>query len=37
MSRTAGGAKGNAKEKRTKSFVKKVERVREVKVGSFLG
>ena len=29
------GCKGNVKDKRTKSFIKKSERVREIKVGSF--
>jgi hypothetical protein len=35
-SKTAGaGGKGNVKDKRTKSFVKKAERVKEIQVGSF--
>ena len=35
VSRTAIGGKVNGKDKRTKSFVKKVERAKEIKVGSF--
>jgi len=35
VSRTAAGGKANVKDKRTKSFVKKVERAKEIKVGSF--
>jgi len=34
QSRTAG-VKGITKEKRTKSYMKKTEKVREIKVGSF--